>query len=147
MIQAMRSSVSALRAAATSLGTTASNIANARHSGRLADRVVSPMDRARQAASRQERVPEELYRPLRADMVATAGGGVRAAVRRHDPPRGAAYDPGDPDAGGEELVARPDVDVADEMVRLREARDMYLANLRVVETADETAGYMIDHEA
>jgi flagellar basal-body rod protein FlgC len=144
MIQAMRPSISALKAASTSLSASASNIANARNGGRLADAEVTPMTRARQTAGRQDRVPEDLYRPVRADNVAVAGGGVRAVVREHDPPHVAEHDPGDPKADEDGLVARPNVDLADEFVRMRQARDSYMANLKVVKTTDEMAGYLVD---
>ena len=143
MISAMRPSITGLKAAATSLAVSASNIVNMRDSGNLANAQVSAADRVRQNAG-QPNPTEDLYRPLRTDNVTIAGGGVRAVVQQTDPPHVAEYDPSDPNADEDGLVARPNVDLATELVSMRQAKTMYSANLKVIRTADDMMGALLD---
>lgn len=146
MISSVRPSVTAIKAATTSVAAVASNVVNMRNSGRLENAQVDALDRSRHISG-QPPPPDDLYRPVRADNVTLAGGGVRAVMHQTDPPHVAEFDPGDPNADADGVVARPKVDVADEMVRLRQARDSYSANLKVLQTADEMAGYLLDRRA
>ena len=143
MISAMRPAITGLRAATTSLAVSASNIVNMRDSGNLANAQVSAADRVRENAS-QPKPTEDLYRPLRTDNVTIASGGVRAVVQHTDPPHVADYDPSDPNADDDGLVARPNVDLAAELVNMRQAKTMYSANLKVVRTADDMMGVLLD---
>ena len=139
----MRPAITGLKAAATSLAVSASNIVNMRDSGNLANAQVSAADRVRQNAG-QPKPTEDLYRPLRTDNVTIAGGGVRAVVQQTDPPHVAEYDPSDPNADEDGLVARPNVDLAAELVSMRQAKTMYSANLKVIRTADDMMGALLD---
>ena len=143
MISAMRPAITGLKAATTSLAVSASNIVNMRDSGNLANAQVSAADRVRQNAG-QPKPTEDLYRPLRTDNVTIASGGVRAVVQQTDPPHVAEYDPSDPNADEDGLVARPNVDLAAELVSMRQAKTMYSANLKVIRTADDMMGALLD---
>lgn len=147
MISAMRPAITGLKAATTAVGTVASNVVNARNSGRVEEAPVSAVDRSRRNDGMPRQAEDQLYRPVRADNVAVAGGGVRAVVREHNPPHVVEFDPGDPNADADGVVARPNVDLADQMVRLRQARHMYDANLKTIKTADDMMGYLIDRRA
>lgn len=54
------------------------------------------------------------------------------------------FDPADPAADAEGRVARPNVDLAREMLNLGVAQRAYEASLRVIETEDELAGALLD---
>jgi flagellar basal-body rod protein FlgC len=146
MISAMRPAITGLKAATTALAASASNVVNMRDSGNLASAQVSAVERARRAEN-QYKPQEDLYRPVRTDNVTVAGGGVRAVVRETDPPHVAEYDPGDPKADEDGLVARPNVDLAGELVTMQQAKTMFSANLKVIRTADEMTGMLLDSKA
>lgn len=146
MISAMRPAITGLKAATTSLAAAASNIVNMRDSGNLASAQVSAVDRVRQTAN-QYKPQDDLYRPVRVDNVTVAGGGVRAVVQETDPPHVAEYDPGDPNADENGMVARPNVNLDTELVNMQQAQTMYSANLKVIRTADDMMGALLDSKA
>ena len=143
MISAIGPALTGLKAATTSVGVSASNIVNMRDSGNLASAQVSAADRVRLNAAPPQ-PSEDLYRPLRADNIAVAGGGVRAVVQEIDPPHVAEYDPADPSANEDGVVARPNVDLANELVNMTQAKTMFRANLKVIRTADDMMGALLD---
>ena len=79
--------------------------------------------------------------------VTVAGGGVRAVVQQTDPPHVAEYDPSDPNADENGMVARPNVNLDTELVNMQQAQTMYSANLKVIRTADDMMGALLDSEA
>lgn len=143
----MRSSTAGAKAATTAVATVASNVANARNASRVEDAAVKAADQARRNDGMPRQSGDELYRPVRADNVMVAAGGVRAVVREYSPPHVVEFDPGNPAADADGTVARPNVDLADQMVRLRQARHMYNANLKTIKTADDMMGYLLDRRA
>lgn len=139
MIAAISSSVSALKAASTSLSARADNIANVRTTARADD--VS-IDRA----ARREPA-EDVFRPTRPTFAARQEGGVDVEIERVDPSHRVVFDPRDSRANEDGLVAAPNVNLEENLVGARQDRTMFLANLEVIRTADEMTGALLDDEA
>lgn len=146
MISAMRPAITGLKAATTSVAAAASNIVNMRDSGNLASAQVSAVERVRQTEN-QYKPQDNLYRPVRVDNVAIASGGVRAVVEETKPPHVAEYDPSDPNADVNGMVARPNVNLGSELVNMQQAKTMFSANLKVIRTADDMMGALLDSKA
>ena len=142
MLNAIGSSVSALKASSEALSVRADNIANVRTTARLDDVDLSPA--ARRAVSDP---PDDVYRPSAPTYVSVRDGGVDVEVERREPSHRVMFDPGDPRSNDEGLVAAPNVDLAEEIVGTMQDRSMFLANLAVIRTADEMAGALLDDEA
>ena len=120
---------SGLMAQSLRVETAASNIANASSRGPLPD------DAANSGTS------DSLYQPLtvRQSPVITGAtaGGVQATVVPITPAYIPVYEPGSSFANEDGMVAAPNVDLAHNLVTLREAKAAYEANLAVIETVDE----------
>ncbi len=120
---------SGLMAQSLRVETAASNIANASSRGPLPD-----------DASNSE-TSDGLYQPLtvRLSPVITGAtpGGVQATVVPITPAYVSVYEPGSSFANEDGMVAAPNVDLAQNMVTLSEAKAAYKANLAVIETVDE----------
>jgi flagellar basal-body rod protein FlgC len=117
MIDAISSALSGLTAASRRVDAAASNIANVNTAGSF--------DPGGQAP----------YKPVDALQTSQSGGGVRAEFVDRDPASFAAYNPSSPLASGEGLVAVPNVDLATEIVNMKEAEIAYKANLKALQTA------------
>ena len=111
--------VSGLDAASLRLQVAASNIANSLSDGPLPD-VPDP-----------ENFPAA-YSPLRVNQTDVAGGGTRATVSTVSPATLSVFDPTAPFADGDGFVARPNVDLAGQMIQLLIARYSYAANAQVM---------------
>ncbi len=123
----------------------AANIANVETSSRLEDVEVQPLDPANRLGKRKQGAPGfEGYNPREAVQESIAGGGVRVSFRLANPTHVVAYDPSDPNADAEGLVARPNVDLATEMINMGLAQRAYEASLKVIEAEDEMAGSLLD---
>ena len=138
MINAIHSSVSALKAASKALSVRADNIANVRTTARV-DEV--SVDRSPRRAP-----PDEVFRPTRPTYVAREHGGVDVEVERVDPSHTVVFDPGDARADDEGRVAAPNVSLEEELVGAIQDRAMYMANLEVIRIEDEMAGALLDDE-
>lgn len=146
MTAAAKISSSGLAAASRMVEVAASNIANMRNVGRLRDAEVAPSSRPappRPVASSDE---PPLYHPLETTLEHVAGGGVRARLREADPPHVEGFEPGHPLADEDGRVARPNVDLADQLLKLRQASRAYQANLAVLRTEDRMIGALLDRE-
>lgn len=84
------------------------------------------------------------YNPLEVTQESVEGGGVRARYRMAGTTHVVAFDPSDANANEDGLVARPNVDLATEMVNMGLAQRAYEASLKVIETEDEMAGSLLD---
>lgn len=84
------------------------------------------------------------YVPQKVALTSVAGGGVRAKAVPVDPPSFQSYEPGAPDADADGFAARPNVDLATELVTQLDARRSYQANLKLIETQDEILGDLLD---
>jgi flagellar basal-body rod protein FlgC len=120
MIDAINIALSGLRAASEQVRVGANNIVNAGTVGAL-DAADGPAP----------------YNPQ--DVVATADprGGVQTRVVDRKPAYGAGYDPTSPYANSDGLVGVPNVDYAEEAVRLKLAELSYKASLKVIKTAEK----------
>lgn len=145
MVTSVKSSVSALGAASKGLAANALNIVNMRSSAPIDKVEISPV--ARTAADREARADDEYFRPSETVTVSTEDGGVRAVEREKTPSHVESYDPGDPHANEEGVVARPAVELAEEFVDMIKSRDQYLANLAVIRAEDDMVGELLDSRA
>ena len=139
MIAAVRSSVSALKAASSSLSVRADNIANVRTNARIDEVSIDRLSRREPA--------EEVFRPTRPRFVAREHGGVDVEVVPVDPSHRIVFEPRDTKANEGGLVAAPNVDLEKELVGARQDRAMFLANLAVIRAEDEMTGALLDDEA
>lgn len=147
MIASIRNSLSAVKAGARALGASASNIANARNIAPLERSAVAAASGADRSGDYDESPRNPLYVPLRAENIAEPGGAVRSVLRLVDPPHLPAFAPGHPAAGADGRVARTNVDTAGELMRSRQARALYDANLKALQTEDEMLGTLLDDKA
>lgn len=119
---------SGLAASSLRVEATASNIANASARGPL------PEDGSDASAS-------GLYQPLTVVqtpvVTGATPGGVQASIVPITPSYVAVYEPGSSYANEDGMVAAPNVDLAQNVVSLEEAKAAYKANLAVIETVDE----------
>lgn len=140
MVSATTISVSGLRAAALSVEASASNVANARTAGRISDAKLGP------GPSGQASIepPATGYRPVRVSQQSVEPAGVRATLEHVDPPQVAAYDPTNPMADDQGMVALPRVAIENEVVNLIQAKRAYEANLKVIATEDKMTGSLLD---
>jgi flagellar basal-body rod protein FlgC len=118
--------VSGLNAASLRLQAAASNIANASSDGPLP------------GTSNPENFPPA-YSPMRVNQVDSPGGGTIANVSNVFPPTVVAFDPSAPYADGRGMVARPNVDLANELAQTLIARLSYAANAKII-SADAQMG-------
>lgn len=131
MTDAISTALSGLRAQTMRLAATASNIANVSTAG--------PVPSADPSAP-----ASTVYQPLRVDFTSLESGGVSASVRPDPAGYSVIYDPSSIHANSEGLVAAPDVDIAEELVHLIEARLLYKANVSVIKAQDDMFGNLLD---
>lgn len=137
-------SASGLQAATRALEAAAANIANVRSTRALSETRVEPVSEARRAGGQADRPPAEPYRPLETVNESLAGGGVRARLREVQPASVPVYEPDDPNADESGVVARPNVDLGHEVLKLRAAQRAYEANLAPIRTQDRMIGSLLD---
>jgi flagellar basal-body rod protein FlgC len=92
----------------------------------------------------QEDAPSDDFEPQVVHNVTAPGGGVTAVSQKVEPPYVFAFAPGDLNADADGLVARPNVDVAAELVRVRQAETLYKANVRVLQAEDRLIGMLLN---
>jgi flagellar basal-body rod protein FlgC len=120
--------ISGLTAASTRLSATASNIANSRDTAPL-----SPQPGAVQP-----------YQPITVTQTATPDGGTTASEQPITPASTASYDPSSPFANNDGEVASPNVDLSQQAVDLNSTALSYDANLKVIQTASQMQGYLLN---
>lgn len=121
-------SASGLKAAATRLEASASNIANALSSGPLPD--------SSGATS--------AYTPVTVKQSDVRGGGVTARIVNAATPHVPSYDPSSPDADADGMVASPNVDMATELVNVMTARMSYEASVKTMKVANDMMKTTLD---
>ena len=84
------------------------------------------------------------YQPQRVVQTSGPEGGVRAVSVPITPPSVQVYDPNNPAADGDGLVALPNVSLEEEFVVQLQAKLAYKANLAALETQDEVLGDLLD---
>jgi flagellar basal-body rod protein FlgC len=129
MVDALSIALSGLMAQNQQLSATASNIANATTTGAL------PTPQAPAST---------VYKPLTVNFTTLTGGGVSANVTADQNGYSPAYDPSNPDANSQGLIAAPNVDLAQQIINLIETKAVYKANVAVIKTQDEMTGELID---
>ena len=135
--------VSGLRAATRSLAVSASNITNARDTLNPQNAAVLASASGRRSGG-QEDAPADDFKPLEVHNVTAPGGGVTTVLQEVDPPYVFAFAPGDANADEDGLVARPNVDIAAELVRVKQAETLYKANVRVLQAEDRLLGMLVN---
>jgi flagellar basal-body rod protein FlgC len=121
--------LSSLTAQSHTLAVSANNLANARSLGVRPDGSSSGY-------------PE--YVPQRVVQYSGAGGEVRSVAVPISPPSILVFDPNNPAADGEGLVAQANVSLEQEFVVQLQAKVAYKANLAALETQDELLGELLD---
>lgn len=127
-MNASRIALSGLQAAATRLGVSASNVANANTAGRTAKG-----DTAGTA-----------YQPLEVDQATIAGQGVAANVVASGKPSLSMYAPASRLADANGIIAMPDVDPVAETMAQIQAVTAYRASLSAMRTSDEMDRALLD---
>ena len=138
MSSAISSAVSGLHAASMRVEASASNIANSGNLIRLEDAKVADTPPARESRD------PPVYRPVRVHQESAAGGGTRAEFTPVEPPHVQVYAPDDRLADESGMIARPNVDLAQEIVNMSQAEHAYKANLKVVATENAMIGAMLN---
>ncbi len=82
--------------------------------------------------------------PHQVALSSRAGGGVAAKAVPVSPPSVLVFEPGAPDADADGLAARPNVDLATELVNQLDALRNFQANLKVIEAEDRRLGDLLD---
>jgi flagellar basal-body rod protein FlgC len=141
MSSAISSALSGLHAASRRVEAGAANIANARNS--------IPADEARTESRKLPPDPpvkpeKPVYEPVRVHQETTEGGGTRAEFVPVDPPHVLVYDPDDRLANDDGVVARPNVDLASEIVEMNQAEHAYKANLKTIATENAMIGALLN---
>lgn len=85
-----------------------------------------------------------VFKPQSVEQVSVPQGGVRAVTRPITPASIPVFSPDHPAADKDGLVQMPNVSLEREIVNLKMALNSYRANLKVIETADEMAGELLD---
>ncbi len=121
--------LSSLTAQSHSLAVSATNVANIRSLAVRPDGTSSGF-------------PE--FEPQRVVQYSGAGGEVRSKALPISPPSILVYDPNNPAADGEGLVALPNVSLEEEFVVQLQAKTAYKANLAALKIQDEVLGSLLD---
>jgi len=132
--------ISGIAAAAKRVDVAAANIVHARDSGPPASSKVKPV----KDPNETEKQHDPLYRPRDVLQATTADGGTRAYERERTPAEVHEYAPDDPNANEDGVVARPNVDIAQELVDIIVAQRAYEAAIKASQARDETLGVTID---
>lgn len=123
------SSLSGLNAASVRLSNSANNVAN-----QLTVGAIDPQ-KGGTAAFVPKNVTQSAIEP---------SGGVQAGLTVRDPATVPLYDPENPSADADGLVAAPNVDSAEEVVQQKMASYNFKGNLKVLETYNEMLGQIVD---
>jgi flagellar basal-body rod protein FlgC len=122
----------------------ASNIAGVAATETLEDAKIQPIQPSQGTGEQPDEPGRQAYTPLRVVQESLAGGGVRASYGAISPAYVTAFNPSDPNANADGLVAMPNVDLATELINLAVAQRAYEASLKVVETEEEMSGSLLD---
>lgn len=120
--------VSGLTAAGLRLDAAASNIANSQDTAPLSPQPGAPLP----------------YQPVDVVQSHVSGGGTLATFRPVTPASNTLYDPGSPFADANGNVAAPNTDLAQQLVNTTIASVSYDANVRVIQTAQQMQGYLLN---
>ena len=122
------SALSGLAAAAKRVEVSASNIANQSSTATQVNGVTT----------NQPYIPKDVVQ------ISLGAGGVRADVRDAEVPSVKYYDPESAQSDEHGFVSAPNVDTADELVKMQIASYDYKANLKSIKIADRMAQNLLD---
>jgi len=128
MFKAIQTSVSGLIASSTRLNVAANNIVNSQVKS-------SPQSQGATVAGQAFKAG---YTPQRVEQTSLPTGGTRATTIPVSPASLSVYDPSSPYAGEGGLVNVPNVSFPAEIAELIRASQAYKANLKTLNTIDET---------
>jgi flagellar basal-body rod protein FlgC len=137
MIGSLSASLSGLVASTTRLGASATNVANLRTTGPV------PATPATQPVPEAAGGSPQVYQAVQVAQE-VVGGGTRAVVTPALPSYREEYDPTDPSAGPDGMVAAPDVDPGTEVANQIAARASYGLSLRTLEASDAMMRSLLD---
>ena len=147
MVSAVRTSFFALSAAGRGLAASGANTVKARNATDVDDAAIKPMTGSNGSGGQEGALADGDFTPAPGEDVSVAEDGVRPVSRPVDPPFLVALEPGDADADEDGRVAILDVGIADEMVRMRQAKDLYRSNLKVVKVTRDMMGTFLNDRA
>jgi flagellar basal-body rod protein FlgC len=138
MTDALSIALSGIKAQQQRLDVAANNIANITTTGRVPT-VDNPAS--------------TVYKPLNVSLTAqTLGsnsalgnaGGVLANVTQNQNGYSVSFDPSNPYANNDGLIAAPNVDLAQEIVNIIETKAAFRANISVIKTQEKLSGELLD---
>ena len=147
MVSAVRTSFFALNAAGRGLAASGANTVKARNATDVDDRAIKPMTGSNGSGGQEGALADGDFAAAPGENVSVAEDGVRPVSRPVDPPYLVALEPGDADADEDGRVAILNVGIADKMVRMRQARDLYRSNLKVVKVTRDMMGTFLNDRA
>jgi flagellar basal-body rod protein FlgC len=135
MVSGVSVSVSGLQAASLQFSAAASNIANINTDGAVPSTPPSqPVDPK----------SSSVYQPVTVSQTPNLDGGVSATTQPSLPSYLLAYSPQAPYANMQGMVAAPNVDMATELVHVREAANSFRANLLALKVSSRMADTLLD---
>lgn len=126
MISAIKTALSGLLAQGQKAAGSASNIANASSTGRLDGESPAP------------------YTPVDTQFSSQEGGGVAAHTTPRQTPFVPSYAPDSPLANEEGYIGAPNVNLAEDIVNLKQAALAYKANIKTIEIASDMQDELLD---
>ena len=137
-------SYNGLKAASMTVGAAAANIAGIGASQSLEDAKIQAIEPGRKPGDQSNGQSQDGYRPLRVIQQSLADSGVSARYGAISPSYVIAFNPADPNANSDGLLAMPNVDLAGELINLGMAQRAYEASLKVIEAEEEMSGSLLD---
>lgn len=128
MVSAINTALSGMSSAVTHIAASTNNIVNSRSTSSLKDGIRKT----------------ETYMPLDVIDISQSLGGVTTQVKPVDKAPVLIPDPKHPDANEEGIVAYPDVQIDEELTKQTIASYNFQANLKVIGTASEMNGSIMD---
>ena len=147
MVSAVRTSFFALSAPGRGVAASGANKGKARNATDVDNGAIKPMTGSNGSGGQEGAVADGDFTSAPGQDVSVAEGGIRPVSRPVDTPYLVALEPGDADADEDGRVAILDVGAADRLVRMRQAKDLYRSNLKVVEVTRDMKGSFLNDRA
>lgn len=142
----MFTSLSGLNAATKRVEASSSNIANMRTSTGLKAAEAEAATQTQGSGTPAAGTQFDGFKPFRVLEQTIKSGGVRAEVFEDQNFFVPVFDPTNPVADPDGMVAMPNVNPAEEIVNLKLAKHAYSANLEALRTGDEMLGELLDRK-
>jgi len=147
MVSAVRTSFFAVSAPSRGVAASGANKVKARNATDVDNGAIKAMTGSSGSGGQEGAVADGDFTSGPGDNVSVAEGGIRPVSRPVDTPYLVALEPGDADGDEDGWVAILKVGAADEMVRMRQAKDLYRRNLNVVEVTGGMKGIFLNDRA